>query len=65
MAKILKCVFVYAIILVFFLLLIAENVHGAKVKCKKNGDCPKLPHMFPIIYRCYQQECTLVRVLDS
>lgn len=31
MAKILKCVFVYAIILIFFLLLIAEKVHGGQL----------------------------------
>nr|QQO74617.1 nodule-specific cysteine-rich peptide G01 [Pisum sativum] len=50
---------VYAILLFISLFVIAKNVDA--LQCETDADCPQIPNLHPIVYRCLNNNCILDR----
>nr|QQO74688.1 nodule-specific cysteine-rich peptide L20 [Lens culinaris] len=54
--------FIYVAIQFLFFFLIAKEV-DAQIDCTTSDDCPKIPNLFPMIFRCINHRCIIGPVI--
>nr|QQO74637.1 nodule-specific cysteine-rich peptide G21 [Pisum sativum] len=51
--------FVYVIVLFLLLFLVENNVDA--INCETDADCPQIPILHPMVYRCINYNCVFDR----